>query len=362
MPASIQTKLATTRKGQTMTISAAELQAWTGRLLEAWGYSPSDAGYLAETLTDANLRGVDSHGVIRLPAYQKRIEAGLVDPTAAPRVEVDGAIIRVDAAGAAGQLAARAAVDALVDRSAELGVATAGVRGSTHFGTAGYYARALARRGKVAIVVSNSEPIVVPFGGRDALLGTNPFAFAAPTTGEPVSLDMATSTSAMGKVFVARSNQTPIPADWGVDANGVPTTDPDAVAALLPAGGPKGYGLAFLVEILAGVLTGAAVAGDIGNMYSDFTRPQDVGHWMLAIDIERFQPMPSFVSRLDALIDVAHAVAPAPGHGRVLVPGEPEEITRTACGAAGIDIAESTVAELVDVGIAAGVPFPGVNG
>lgn len=341
-----------------MSIDAAALQEWATRLLEAWGYASDDAAFLAETLVDANLRGVDSHGVIRLPAYRARIDAGLVDPVATPVIERAGGVVSVDAAGTAGQLAARAAVDELAELSAEAGVACAAVRGSTHFGTAGFYARALARRGRVAFVVSNSEPVVVPFGGKEALLGTNPFAFAAPTTGDPISLDMATSTSAMGKVFVARAQGTPIPDDWGVDADGVPTTDPDAVVALLPAGGPKGYGLGFLVEILAGVLTGAAVAGDIGNMYSDFTKRQDVGHFMIAMDVTKFLPLELFTRRMDALVALAHETEPAPGFSAVLVPGEPEERTRRARAEGGIEIPDATVAELIELGELAGVAYP----
>lgn len=344
-----------------MTIGGEELQTWASSLLTSWGYEPADAAYLATTLVDANLRGVDSHGVIRLPAYRARIDAGLVDPKASPKVTRDGGVVQVDAAGAAGQLAARTAVEEIAELSSQLGIATAAVRGSTHFGTAGFYARELARRGKIAIVVSNSEPIVVPFGGREALFGTNPLAFAAPTSGDPISLDMATSTSAMGKVLVARAKDTTIPADWGVDGDGVPTTDPHAVTALLPAGGPKGYGLAFLVEILAGALTGAAVANDIGNMYDDFSKPQNVGHWMVAMDVSRFLPLEHFLATMDALVATAHGVAPAPGNARVLVPGEPEELTRAARIAEGVPIPAATAAELAELGRAAGIPFPEVQ-
>lgn len=340
-----------------MTLDSAALQSWAAQLLTSWGYRDDDAAFIADTLVDANLRGVDSHGVIRLPAYHARITAGLVVPTADPIVTRDGGVIHVDAAGAPGQLAARAAVDALVEASDELGVASAVIHGSTHFGTAGYYARALAARGKIAIVVSNSEPAVVPFGGKDAFLGTNPFAFAAPTGGDAISLDMATSTSAMGRVMVAQAAGTSIPADWGVDADGHPTTDPHAVKALLPAGGPKGYGLAYLTEVLGGVLSGAAVASDIGNMYSDFSKPQDVGHWMLALDVDRFLPFLQFTQRMDSLAANAHATAPAPGFSSVLVPGEPEERTKNARLNDGIDLPAATIEELTALGAASGVPF-----
>jgi ureidoglycolate dehydrogenase (NAD+) len=342
-----------------MLIEADRLEAWATSLLAEWGYSQEDATYLAATLVDANSRGVDSHGVIRLPAYQKRIAENLVTPNAAPVVTVEGSVVKVDANGAAGQLAAKAAVEAALDVSRTTGVATAAVHGSTHFGTAGYYARWLAERGAVAIVVSNSEPIVVPFGGKDALLGTNPFAFAAPTNGDPISLDMATSTSAMGKVFVAQAEGKPIPDTWGVDGEGAPTTDPNAIKALLPVGGPKGYGLGFLVEILGGVLTGAAVSHGIGNMYGDFSKPQDVGHWLVAIDIEHFMPLDTFKERMQVLTDLAHASTAAPGFAGVLVPGEPEENTRRARLADGIPLANGTVEELRELGDRFGVAFPG---
>lgn len=342
-----------------MAIPSDRLLDWTTRLLVAWDFAPEDAAYVATGLVDANLRGVDSHGVIRLPAYRARIDAGLVSPGAQPIVRTHGAVVRIDAAGAQGQLAARAAVDAVDAAATAFGVGTAVVRGSAHFGTAGTYARELAARGKVAMVVSNSEPGVVPFGGRDALLGTNPFAFAAPTSGDPVSLDMATSTSAMGKIFVARAAGTTIPDTWGVDADGRPTTDPDAVAALLPAGGPKGYGIGFLVEILGGVLSGAAVASGIGNMYSDFSKPQDVGHWLLALDAEAFMPLHELHERMDALVAEAHAVAPAPGFDEVLVPGEPEERTRTQRLDAGVALPDATIAELGELGERFAVPFEG---
>ncbi len=341
-----------------MLIDADRLSSWTHQLLQRWGYSEQDSSYLTTTLVDANSRGVDSHGVIRLPAYYRRIEENLVSATAAPVVSVDGSVVKVDANGAAGQIAARAAMEAALEVSRETGIATAAVRGSTHFGTAGYYARWLAERGAIGLVVSNSEPIVVPFGGKDAFLGTNPLAFAAPTNGDPISIDMATSTSAMGKVFVAQAAGEPIPDTWGVDADGSPTTDANAITALLPVGGPKGYGLGFLVEILGGVLTGASVAHDLGNMYTDFTKKQDIGHWLVAIDIEHFMPLDTFKARLQSLVDMAHATAPAPGFSGVLVPGEPEENTRRSRLSGGIQLADATVTELRELGDRFGVAFP----
>lgn len=341
-----------------MVITQTHLESWATRLLAQWGYRDQDAAYLAATLVDANTRGVDSHGVVRLPAYERRIVEKLVDPAAVPLVTVNGSVATIDANGAAGQLAARAATETVLERSRATGIATATVRASTHFGAAGYYARWLAGHGQIAIVVSNSEPAVVPFGGRDALLGTNPFAFAAPTGGVPLSLDMATSTSAMGKVLIAQAAGASIPNTWGVDENGKPTTDANAITALLPAGGPKGYGLGFLVEILGGVLSGAAIAHNLGNMYTDFSKPQDVGHFMLAMDVERFMPLADFTARIGQLVAMAHETAPAEGFSEVLVPGEPEQRTQEQRLREGIPLPGETVEALTELGARYSVDFP----
>jgi ureidoglycolate dehydrogenase (NAD+) len=339
-------------------INSEILRSWVTDLLKSWNYSQEDAGFLADTLVDANLRGVDSHGVIRLPAYQKRIEQNLADPTAVPIVSGSGAAIRVDANGAVGQIASREAAKAVLEAALENGVGAVSVYGSTHFGTAGYYARWLAERRVIGIVVSNSEPIVVPFGGKAPLFGTNPLAFAAPTSTEPLSIDMATSTSAMGKVILARQEGKLVPADWGIDETGSPTTDPNAILSLLPAAGPKGYGLGFLVEILGGVLTGAAITHGIGNMYSNFEKPQDVGHFMIALDVSKFLPYQDFIERMDALLDEARGVEPAPGFSKVMAPGDPEKATSKIRLEQGIPLADATVSELMELGIKAGVLFP----
>lgn len=344
-----------------MLIEPGPLESWVSKLLERCGYGADDAAYLATTLIDANSRGVDSHGVIRLPAYERRITEKLIDPAAVPLVTVNDSIVTVDANGASGQIAARSASEAVLKVSGQTGVAIAVVRSSAHFGAAGYYARWLADRGRIAIVVSNSEPAVVPFGGRDALLGTNPFAFAAPTWGVPISLDMATSASAMGKVMVAKATGQPIPDTWGVDEQGIPTTNANAIRALLPAGGPKGYGLAFVVEILGGVLSGAAIAHGLGNMYTDFSRPQDVGHWMMAVDVERFMSLNDFKTRIQSLIDMAHATAPAAGFSEVLVPGEPEQRTQEQRARDGIPLPDATVDELRELGAKYVTPFPEIT-
>lgn len=341
----------------TTTIQHQVAQRWAGRVLQQLGYSEADAEYLADTLIEANLRGIDSHGLIRLPIYARRIEAGLVLPTATPLITRDRGLVRIDAAGAPGQLAARAGVIEAERGARDHGVGCVAIHGSAHFGAAGYYARSLAERGLIALVTSNSEPIVVPFGGRRPLFGTNPIAFAAPTGDGVLCFDMATSVVAMGKVLNAQASGRSIPADWGVDSEGEPTTDPSSVAAVQHFGGAKGYAMAFMVEILAGVLTGAAVTSELGNMYTDFDRRQETGHLMLALDIAGLLPLADFTARLDRLADQAHAV-PASGQDGVLVPGEPEERTRRQRLVDGLTLPRDVITELSGLGRRLGVPFP----
>ncbi len=342
----------------THTITANALTRWTTDLIATWGYAETDAQYIANTLVDANLRGIDSHGVMRLNAYHARISHGLINPAASCDSVVRGATARVRADQVAGQLAAREAAALAASIAKELGIAAVSVSESAHFGAAGYFARELAAQGFFSMVVSNSEPIVVPFGGRRALLGTNPLALAAPTESGVVSIDMATSQAAMGKVFGARLADTAIPGDWGVDQDGQPTTDPHAVQALLPAGGPKGYALGFFVEMLSSVLSGAAISHDVGNMYDDFSKAQNVGHFFLAISVDDFMPRADFERRAEGLIALAHNTEPVSPDRPVLVPGEPELLTAKERLASGIPLSDGVVAELTNLGDSLGVPWP----
>lgn len=345
----------------THTISEKDLSRWTTELVASWGYSATDAAYIADTLVDSNLRGIDSHGVMRLTAYRDRISHGLIDPTATCETTVRGATARITADRVAGQLAAREACSAAATIAKEVGVAVVTVSKSAHFGAAGYFARELAEQGLFSMVTANTEPIVVPFGGRRALLGTNPIAFAAPTESGVVSVDMATSQAAMGKVYSARLSDTPIPSDWGVDDEGQPSTDPHAVQALLPAAGPKGYGLSFFVEMLSGVLSGSAISHGVGNMYHDFDRGQDVGHFILAISIDEFMPRAEFEARAESLIALAHNTEPVSADRPVLVPGEPELLTAAKRREEGIPLSDEVVEELTALGAATDVPWPGTN-
>jgi LDH2 family malate/lactate/ureidoglycolate dehydrogenase len=329
-------------------LSEAALTSWTRRLLEAAGVAPSSAATVAEVLVEANLRGVDSHGVLRLPVYLRRIRAGLVNPVPQPRVaKQDGPVALVDGDRGPGPVAGVFAATVAAETAASRGVGVVGVFRSSHFGMAASYAMRIVRQGLVAMVTSNAEPDVVPYGGARKAMGTNPLAFAAPAPRGPLVLDMATSHVAMGKVFLARERGERIPEGWAVDAEGRSVTDPGRAIAAVPLGGAKGYGLALMVEILSGVLTGAGVTHGIGRMYDEWDRPQDVGHSFLALDPEYTIGRDAFLRRMGALWDELKAVPPAAGFDEVCLPGEIEMRTHAVRRREGIPLAGRVFEELV---------------
>ncbi len=239
-------------------------------------------------------------------------------------VQRDGAIAVVDGDRGPGQVAALFATDLSIELAREHGVGIAGVRHSAHFGAAAFYARHAAGQGMVAMAMTNTEPLVIPYGGAEAALGTNPICLAAPTATGVFDLDLATSQVAINRIFNARDEGRPIPEGWGVDEHGQTTTDPAAVTSAVPLGGYKGYALALMVEVLCGVLTGAGVRHSVGGLYTEKDIPQNSGHFHLAIDPERTVGRERFGAVLDTMLAELRAIAPAAGHDEVLAPGDPE--------------------------------------
>lgn len=330
--------------------TADELRSWARSLLSAAGLRMDASELVADTLVAADLRGVSSHGVYRLPIYLQRLERGLLDRDPKPvTVRQGGAVALVDARHAPGQVAAVYAVDLAVTLAREHGVGLTLVRRSSHYGAAAYYVLRAARQGLVALTVSNVEPDVVPFGGARAALGTNPLAFGAPAGPgvEPVVLDMATSQVAMGKVLRARVTSERLEPGWAVDGEGRPTTDPEVARAVVPLGGAKGYGLALMIELLAGALSGAGTGTAVRRMYDDWDEPQDVGHLFLVIDPEAAVGSAAFAEATAGVVTSLKATPPAPGVERVIVPGELEAERERMLSERGIELPPPLVRELL---------------
>jgi LDH2 family malate/lactate/ureidoglycolate dehydrogenase len=289
---------------------------------------------VAADLVAADLEGIASHGVMLLPMYVERINKGSVSRRSAGEVISDrGAAMVIDAGNALGQLTSRQAVRLAVARAREIGLAAVAVRNGFHFGTAGRYARMMAEQNCVGIVLSNTRPLMPAPGGAEALVGNNPIAIALPSAGEfAVEADMALSATAMGKIRLAAAAGESIPEDWAVDSQGLPTTDPAAAikGMLLPAAGPKGFGLAFVIDLLCGGLSDGAVGAEVRPLYGDAADPYRCSHFFLAIHAGHFPVGDRFAERVrDQAARVSRSKR-GPGLERVYAPGELVWATRQA--------------------------------
>jgi LDH2 family malate/lactate/ureidoglycolate dehydrogenase len=315
--------------GRPVVVAADELVSLVRACCAGVGLADDDARAVADVLVDANLRGVDSHGVARLPMYLRRVRAGLARGTDGISFPLrSGPTCRIDAGHALGPAVAIKAIDHAIELARRHGIGLVAVANSTHFGHAGFYARRAAAQRLIAIVMTNGPPGMAPHGGTEPLLGTNPVAIGVPLgdRGEFV-LDMSSSVAARGKIIRRRALGRPIEPGWAVDATGEPTTDAAAAlaGAVLPVGGAKGSGMAFAVSLLVGVLAGAAFDHAVAPMDGS-TRPQGLGHVLLVIDPWRLAPAGETLTRVEDLVDRLHAVRPARGFDRVLHAGERGEM------------------------------------
>ncbi|MCL6632568.1 MAG: Ldh family oxidoreductase [Alicyclobacillus herbarius] len=327
-----------------------QLQDWSTEILRRAGVPEKDAAMVAESLVQANLRGVDSHGVVRIPIYVRRIQKGMVNPAAELRVSsIAPAMALVDGQNALGVVAGNAALTEVVHLAKNFGTGVVGVRNSNHFGTGAYYALKAIQNDVILVVMSNASQTMPPTGGVRPFIGTNPLTVAIPSgERQPFILDMATSVVARGKIIVAAEKGESIPEGWAIDKYGRPTTDANAAleGSVLPFGGYKGYAISLFIDMLSGVLTGAGFGPYVRNMYEDWEHPQNVGHLFWAIDINRFMPVKDFRSRMDQYIRDLKAEPKAPGFEEILIPGEIEARTEETNKRNGIQLPERVVREL----------------
>lgn len=292
------------------------------------GMPETQAAVVADVLVYADLRGVYSHGVMRVEHYAARIRAGGMNLEPEFRIErLKPSIGLVDAQGAAGHVMGKYATEQALGIAREQGMALVGVKNSSHCGALAYYVQMALDAKMAAMVCVHTDKIVVPFGGRDAYFGTNPFAFGFPGLKDSILLDMATSEVAWGKVLHAREKGQPIPESWAVDAEGKKVTDPRKAASLFPFGGPKGYGISVMVEALTGLMIGGVFGPHLKKMYGDLESYRDLSSFILVIDPAVFGSADGYLARTQQMIDELHAHPPAPGVERVLLPGEIEQRT-----------------------------------
>jgi LDH2 family malate/lactate/ureidoglycolate dehydrogenase len=328
-------------------VDAAILLGRVAAIFEDCGMSPPDARLLADSLVVADLRGVHSHGVLRVPEYVRKLVGGGVDPRGRPRVVTSRqAALVVDGCNSMGQVACDFAMDQAMERAAIGGVAVAAVRGSNHCGALFHTAMKCLPKDMVGIVATNALPTMAPWGGRDKILGINPLAVAMPSGEEPpVVFDAAFSASSHGKIRVYHQKGQPIPEGWAFDSDGAPTTDAArALTGLLqPIGGYKGTGMAIIAGMLSSFLSGAAFGTELGDMVSG-PRPGQDGQFVMAIDIAAFEDPARFRARVDALVRQIRACTPAPGFDRCFAPGELEHLTELRYRHSGIPLSAETMA------------------
>lgn len=307
-------------------VRAGDLAQAVADLFAAAGVPLEAAKQVAGDLVAADLEGVASHGVALVPMYVERIRRGSVSLQVAGEIVSDRqTAIVIDAGNVLGQLTARQAVELAASRARQLGMAAVAIRNAFHFGAAGRYARMLADRGCIGIVMCNTRPLMPPAGGAVPVTGNNPIAIAAPADGEFVpEVDMALSAAAMGKIRNAAAAGQSIPLGWATDENGADTTDPNAAISgmLLPAAGPKGFGLAFMIDLLSGGLSGGGIGEQVRPLFGSLSEPYGSANLFVAIDVGHFAELSTFKARAQAAVKNASGVRRAPAVERVFAPGE----------------------------------------
>ena len=338
-------------------ITAPRLRDWSEQVLLAAGTTQSAAALVAESLVKASLRGVDSHGIHLLSLYLDQLHNGDMDPHATGEVAHEsGGTMVYNGQNGIGQVIADTCCRHAIRLAAQHGIAIVTARESNHFGAAGFWAMRMAAAGQIGLTFCNASPIVAPWQGKEGRFGTNPICMAIPTGHkDPWMLDMATTTVAANKIFKAKTNrQESIPAGWAMDKHGIPTTDTNTAyeGLLMPLGGYKGSGLAMMVEILCGALSGGAMSTQLGGLRVS-GKPVRNSQTFIAIDALRMQP--DFRERADWLIEQVKSAAPAGGYEEVLVANEPELRTERERLQSGIPIPDGTYTALLKAAARVGV-------
>jgi len=342
----------TTQSSATTLVREADLRRHLERMLGALGAPDDQAQVVADNLVEADLRGVDSHGSHLMALYFGRVRGGHLRPVTEVRTLADeGSTVRLDAGLGFGQIGGVAAIDLAVERAHAHGVSTVSIRELTHLGALAYYTMRASAAGCFAMAFQNGAMIVPPYGGTTALFSTNPFSYAVPAGDHPdVVYDIATTAAAGNKILLARKRgDDSIPEGWANDEAGYPTTDPQraSMAQLQWFGGHKGFGIGLLVEIMAGLLADSCF-GSTEHSESALTGWDRIakGASFVVLDVTRFLPLDAFRAHVDRLIDDVHASEVAPGHERVVVPGELEAERRAERLERGIPLPDPLIEEL----------------
>lgn len=340
-------------------IPAERLRAFATDVLTREGLPAEDAAIVARHMVQADLLGGEGHGMFRLPRYLERLRQGGINPTPKIRVEREmGAMAVVDGDNAFGHLVIDVCAREAVERARKFGIGWVGAHHSNHAGAAGTYALLPLEAGMIGIYGAvGSSNHMAPWGGTELLLSTNPIAAAIPAGKRPtILLDMATTVSAYGKIKVAAQRGEMIPEGWMIDKDGNPITDPNKAAggSLLPIGGPKGYGLALLIGILAGTLNGAAMGRDLVDYNKDEGVVTNTGQFMVALNIGAFIDPEVFRDDIDRIIDEMKSSPTRPGFDDIRLPGERALAVHAKRSAEGVPMTATMAGILNDIAASCG--------
>lgn len=338
-----------------MTVKVNHQDIWNfvADLFCAAGAKKEDADLVADVLIKADLRGVKSHGVSRIPIYIKRIELGLVNPMAEIKVLHETPVSAVlDGGYNLGQITGTKAMRMAIEKAKNTGVGMVCMNKSHHYGIAAYYSQMAADQDMIGFSCANTTALMAAPGGASKAIGNSPFSFAFPAEKQlPIVFDAACSAVAQGKIIVANINGQKIPDNWALDPKGNPTTDPaEALKGfLLPMAGPKGYGIAVVMEILAAVLSGADTGTHLSSIYNDLEHPQDCGNFFMAMDLKAFGDAKAFKENIDQyILDMKHGKK-AENTKELFMPGEIELKKEIQSLKEGIEIEDDTFAPLIEL-------------
>lgn len=342
-----------------MNIPAGKLESYIENIFLSVGLNQMEAFETAHHLVHAELKGISSHGVQRVSIYVKRVKCGIVQRDVSIQVERETPIsLSINANNGIGPYVARKALDLGIEKAIHMGICAVGIYNSNHAGVLSYYTEMAVGKNLIALATTNAPSNMAPYGGKVKYFGTNPFSFAVPSGHEhPFILDMATSVVAKGKIIQAMKENRSIPPGWAIDQEGNETTDAKAAfeGLVMPLGGAKGYGLAFMVDILSGILTGANWGPHINDLYSDFQEPQNAGQFFILFRPDLFLEMSEFKSRMDQAIQEIHSIERAPGFSRIYIPGEMESELYRRRIREGVPLGKEIIHELMELGNALGI-------
>jgi LDH2 family malate/lactate/ureidoglycolate dehydrogenase len=330
-----------------MRVMPDRLREMTVQIVKGLGASHEEAALVAESLVKADMRGTDTHGVAYLKMLADRVDVQMINlPTPLKVIKEDTATGLIDGGNGLGQVAAHRAMTMSIDKARRCGVGCCLVRNTNNIGFLGFYTMMAAEKGMVGITMTNAAAAMSPWGGVEAFFGTNPLSIAVPGGSKETAivLDMSSSLVARGKIRQAHKLKENIPLGWAFDKTGAPTTDPAAAlkGTLAPMGGPKGYGLALMIDVLAGMLPGSKYGTEVKTFHQP-EGPTGVGACCIAIDVERFMPVEAFKGLVRSYAESIRGSKKAKGVSRIYLPGEIESEKEKTSSREGIEINSDTV-------------------